>query len=49
MGADVADYNNDQLLDIAQVDMTPEDNRRFQSQYGQYESDWLHQNGQMQS
>lgn len=28
MGADVADYNNDQLLDIAQVDMTPEDNRR---------------------
>lgn len=28
MGADIADYNNDQLLDIAQVDMTPEDNRR---------------------
>jgi len=28
MGADVADYNNDNLLDIAQVDMTPEDNRR---------------------
>ncbi len=28
MGADVADFNNDKLLDIAQVDMTPEDNRR---------------------
>ncbi len=28
MGADIADYNNDKLLDIAQVDMTPEDNRR---------------------
>lgn len=28
MGADIADYNNDNLLDIAQVDMTPEDNRR---------------------
>ncbi|GAA3605592.1 VCBS repeat-containing protein [Flavivirga amylovorans] len=28
MGADVADYNNDNLIDIAQVDMTPEDNRR---------------------
>ncbi len=28
MGADVADYNNDNLLDIAQVDMTPEDNKR---------------------
>ncbi|AUP81192.1 VCBS repeat-containing protein [Flavivirga eckloniae] len=28
MGADVADYNNDNLMDIAQVDMTPEDNRR---------------------
>lgn len=28
MGVDVSDYNNDALLDIAQVDMTPEDNRR---------------------
>ncbi len=28
MGVDIADYNNDNLLDIAQVDMTPEDNRR---------------------
>ncbi len=28
MGADIADYNNDNLHDIAQVDMTPEDNRR---------------------
>ncbi len=28
MGADIADYNNDNLLDIAQVDMAPEDNRR---------------------
>ncbi len=28
MGADIADYNNDSFLDIAQVDMTPEDNRR---------------------
>ncbi|WP_303317857.1 VCBS repeat-containing protein [Flavivirga abyssicola] len=28
MGSDIADYNNDNLHDIAQVDMTPEDNRR---------------------
>ena len=28
MGADIADFNNDMLMDIAQVDMTPEDNRR---------------------
>lgn len=28
MGTDIADYNNDNLPDIAQVDMTPEDNRR---------------------
>ncbi|MFS4467951.1 VCBS repeat-containing protein [Maribacter sp. 2210JD10-5] len=28
MGTDIADYNNDNLLDIGQVDMTPEDNRR---------------------
>lgn len=28
MGVDIADYNNDNLLDIAEVDMTPEDNRR---------------------
>ncbi|WP_271783050.1 VCBS repeat-containing protein [Aquimarina algiphila] len=31
MGADIADYNNDNLHDIAQVDMTPEDNRRSKS------------------
>ena len=31
MGADIADYNNDNMLDIAQVDMTPEDNRRSKS------------------
>ncbi len=28
MGADVSDFNNDGLLDIVQLDMTPEDNRR---------------------
>ena len=28
MGADVADFNNDGLLDILQMDMTPSDNRR---------------------
>lgn len=31
MGSDIADYNNDQLLDIGQVDMTPEDNRRLKA------------------
>ena len=28
MGVDIADFNNDQLLDIIQMDMTPENNRR---------------------
>ena len=28
MGVDIADFNNDQLLDIIQMDMTPSDNRR---------------------
>jgi len=28
MGVDIADFNNDQLLDIFQVDMTAQDNRR---------------------
>lgn len=28
MGADISDYNNDNFLDLVQVDMTPEDNKR---------------------
>ena len=28
MGADIADYNNDGFLDILQIDMAPEDNKR---------------------
>ncbi|MFN8257080.1 MAG: VCBS repeat-containing protein [Bacteroidales bacterium] len=28
MGADIADYNNDGYLDIMQIDMAPEDNKR---------------------
>lgn len=31
MGVDLADYNNDGLMDIGQVDMTPEDNRRLKA------------------
>jgi len=31
MGADVGDYNNDGLLDIMQLDMTAEDNRRLKA------------------
>lgn len=31
MGADVGDFNNDALMDIAVVDMTPEENRRLKS------------------
>ncbi len=32
MGADIADFNNDGLLDIASVDMMPEDYKRRQTQ-----------------
>ncbi len=34
MGTDVADYNNDNLLDIGQMDMTPEDNKRSKANMG---------------
>jgi len=31
MGADISDYNNDGLLDLVQLDMTAEDNRRLKA------------------
>ena len=34
MGADVADFNNDGLLDILQMDMTPSDNKRSKANMG---------------
>ncbi|MGY6648570.1 VCBS repeat-containing protein [Wenyingzhuangia sp. IMCC45574] len=34
MGVDIADFNNDALLDIGQVDMTPEDNMRSKANMG---------------
>tara|TARA_R110002049_G_scaffold61453_5_gene163713 strand:+ start:12767 stop:16057 length:3291 start_codon:yes stop_codon:yes gene_type:complete len=34
MGVDVADYNNDNLLDFGQMDMTPEDNKRSKANMG---------------
>ncbi|WP_422350931.1 VCBS repeat-containing protein [Flagellimonas sp.] len=34
MGTDVADYNNDNLLDFGQMDMTPEDNKRSKANMG---------------
>ncbi len=34
MGVDIADYNNDNLLDFGQMDMTPEDNKRSKANMG---------------